>query len=231
MFESFLSSLHDSPTTAYWIVLVGSMFEGETIILGASALAAAGYLSITKIGVIAFFSTLFVDQGLFFVGRHWYKHPGQPLSERFPRLYQRSKRAVLYLKKYDIWFILLFRFIYGIRAISPVVIGLCGSTPNRFIPLNTLSALLWATVSCFLGYKLGDFLFDSQTGGVVSGHMHRLQGVVVGALVVLVVSVLLVRKISAYRKRKSRRLPGVDVSATKNIEQDFYDATHAKPRS
>lgn len=228
MLENFLSFLRESPATAYWIVLFGSMIEGETIILGASALAAAGYLSVTKIGGIAFLSTLIVDQGLYFVGHYLYKHPGQPLSEKFPRLYRRSKRAVLYLKKYDIWFILLFRFIYGIRAISPVVIGLCGSPPRRFVPLNMVSALLWATVSCALGYCLGDFLFDSTTGGVVEGHMHRIQAVIVGALVTIVVSFVVVRQIAQFRQQRRRRLPGVDPLQTQHVEKDFYESTHSK---
>lgn len=46
--------LRESPSLAYGIVLLGAMVEGETVILLASALAAAGYLSIMKVGSIAF---------------------------------------------------------------------------------------------------------------------------------------------------------------------------------
>lgn len=226
MLESFFSMLRESPALAYWVVLFGAMVEGETVILLASALAAAGYLSIIKVGSIAFCSTLLVDQVLFFVGHHFFKHPGRPLSERFPRLYRRSKRAVLLLKKYDIWFILLFRFVYGIRAVSPVVIGLCGSSPRRFVPLNFASALIWASVSCSLGYWLGDFLFDTETGLIVSGHMHRLQ-YVIGAILVAVICIIIVtNQLSSYRRRRKLVIPCVNKNATKHVESDFYKSTH-----
>ncbi len=226
MLESFFSMLRESPSLAYGIVLLGAMVEGETVILLASALAAAGYLSIMKVGSIAFCSTLLVDQVLFFVGHHFFKHPGRPLSERFPRLYRRSKRAVLLLKKYDIWFILLFRFVYGIRAVSPVVIGLCGSSPRRFVPLNFISALIWASVSCSLGYWLGDFLFDTATGLIVSGHMRRLQYVIGGVLVVVISSIIIAKQLASYRRRKKLIIPGVNKEETKHVESDFYKSTH-----
>jgi membrane protein DedA with SNARE-associated domain len=193
MLDNLLDFVQKSPGLAYMIVLFGAMIEGETIILTASALAAAGYLSITKVGCIAFFSTLFVDQLLFYVGHYMYRHPGRPISERFPTLYHKSKRAVLLLKKYDTWFILSFRFIYGIRSISPVVIGLCGSLPQKFVPLNFVSALIWMLISCGAGYCLGDFLVDSQTGHIVDSHLHKLQGVVAVVIVVILFSSVAVR--------------------------------------
>jgi membrane protein DedA with SNARE-associated domain len=180
------------------------MIEGETIILSASALAAAGYLSIVKIGAIAFFSTVFIDQVLFYVGHYMYKHPGRPISERFPKLYQKSKRVVLLLKKYDTWFILSFRFIYGIRAISPVVIGLCGSLPRRFIPLNIASALIWMVISCSAGYCLGDFFFDVKTGHLVDSSMHKLQAAIVGVIITAIIVTTLIKFKGKWFKRGSK---------------------------
>ncbi|MDR1598214.1 MAG: DedA family protein [Holosporales bacterium] len=173
--ESLIDFLRQSPGIAYLIVFFGALIEGETIILSASALAAAGYLSISKVFAIAFFSTLFIDQVLFYVGHYLHQHPGRPLSERFPRLYEKFKRAVVLLKKYDTWFILSFRFIYGIRAVSPIVIGLCGSAPRRFVILNFVSALVWALLSCGLGYCLGDYLFDPQTGRLLERSVGQMQ--------------------------------------------------------
>lgn len=225
LLDSLLSFLRESPETAYWIVFFGSILEGETIILGASALAAAGVLSLSKVGSIAFCVTLLVDQGLYFIGHYLYKHPGRPLSERYPRLYKKSKKAVILLKKYDIWFILMFRFVYGVRTISPIVIGLCGSPARRFVPLNVVAALLWTVVSCFLGYSLGDFLFD-ENGSLVSGHMHRIQFIVVAVLVLLVGALALSHLLSMYRRKSKLKIPGVDAQATQHVEKSFYESTH-----
>jgi membrane protein DedA with SNARE-associated domain len=179
------------------------MVEGELIILSASALAAAGYLSIFKVGLIAFFTTLLVDQLLFFLGRFLYKRPSKPISERFPKLYRKSKRAVILLKRYDKWFILTFRFIYGIRVISPLVIGLCCCPPARFVCLNFVSALVWATLSCSLGYVLGDAFFDAQSGELVDGSVSSIIKCVTAVIVLLFLVSLCLYKLS--KRSRSKR--------------------------
>ena len=138
----------------YIIVLFGSMIEGESIILAACVAAYFGYLSMPKIVIISFLGTLFADQGLYFVGRKY----GQAMLDKFPKLKPAASRAFILLHKWDLWFILTFRFIYGIRTISPIIIGSSGITPRRFIPLNFFAAVIWTALSCSLGYMLGGIL-------------------------------------------------------------------------
>jgi membrane protein DedA with SNARE-associated domain len=135
----------------YLAVLFGAMIEGESVILTACIMAYLGYLSIAKIVIISFLGTLFADQGLYYVGRLY----GQRLINKFPKMQEPAHRAITLLHKWDKWFILSFRFIYGIRIISPVIIGSSGITPRRFIPLNLIAALVWTAVSCTGGYLLG----------------------------------------------------------------------------
>ena len=135
----------------YFAVLLGSMVEGESVILTACVMAYMGYLSIAKIVAIAFMGTLIADQSLYYVGRIY----GHRIIERFPKLKAPSEKAFQLLHKWDIWFILSFRFIYGIRIVSPIVIGMSGVTPRRFIPLNFMAALVWTSISCTGGYLLG----------------------------------------------------------------------------
>lgn len=138
----------------YLIVLLGAMVEGESIILAACVAAYFGYLSMTKIVIIAFLGTLFADQGLYFVGRRY----GQVILDKFPKFKPAAARAFVLLHRWDLWFILTFRFIYGIRTISPVIIGSSGIAPRRFIPLNFLAAIIWTVLSCTVGYMLGGIL-------------------------------------------------------------------------
>ncbi len=136
----------------YVAVLLGSMIEGESVILTASFLAHQGYMSLPKIMIVAFCGTLFADQALYQLGYHY----GPAFLDRFPKMKDRSERAFALLHKWDLWYILTFRFIYGIRIISPVVIGAAGVSPWRFIPLNFLAAVIWTVISCVGGYLLGD---------------------------------------------------------------------------
>lgn len=138
----------------YWAVFFGAMIEGESIILTACVMAYLGYLSLTKIVMIAFVGTVFADQSLFYVGRFYGTH----ILKRFPRLRIPARKAFQLLHKWDIWFILSFRFIYGIRTISPIVIGASGVMPQRFIPLNLCAAVIWTGISCTGGYLLGSII-------------------------------------------------------------------------
>lgn len=138
----------------YYIVFFGSLIEGESIMIPASMAAYFGHLNIYKIMVIAFFGTLIADQSLYYVGRYY----GRDILKRFPRFDEPSKKAFKLLHDWDYKFILSMRFIYGIRIISPVVVGTSGYPPARFIPLNILAAFLWSVGSGSLGYFLGSVL-------------------------------------------------------------------------
>jgi len=139
-------------TWGYLAVLLGSMVEGESVILTASFLAAQGYMSISYIMIIAFLGTLFADQGLFFVG-HYY---GASFLERFPKFNKAASRAFALLQKWGTIYILVFRFIYGVRIISPLVIGASGIPIRRFVILNFIAAIIWTVISCMAGYLLGE---------------------------------------------------------------------------
>lgn len=139
----------------YWIVFLGSLIEGESVILAASAAAYHGYLSLPKIMVIAFLGTLCADQFFYQIGRRY----GHAILERFPKLKGPSQRAFDLLRRYDTLFILSFRFIYGIRNVSPIVVGMSGVSVLRFTVLNIIAAALWSVLSCLIGY-FGSELFE-----------------------------------------------------------------------
>jgi len=173
----------------YLAVLLGSMVEGESVILTASFLAAQGYLSISKVMIIAFLGTLFADQGLFFVGHRF----GASFLERFPRLNKTANRAFSLLQKWGTLYILLFRFVYGVRIISPLVIGASGIPVRRFVLLNFIAAIIWTIVSCTLGYMLGEAVQH------VIMNFKVYQFYFLGALLIIIAVVSLYVR---YRKKK-----------------------------
>lgn len=148
--------IEQGPLMAYVILFLGSLVEGESVVLTAGYLAYTGYLSYPKIITIAFMSTLFADQTLYFVGRIY----GKKILKRFPHWTPRFEKAFALLHKYNTSFIFSFRFIYGIRTISPVMIGASGIGIQRFAILNVLAGALWAFASCSAGYAIGYFFAD-----------------------------------------------------------------------
>jgi membrane protein DedA with SNARE-associated domain len=140
----------------YLAVFLGSMIEGESILLTASALAAAGYLSIYKIAFLAFIATLFADQGLFFLGYFYGDRVLSVIKRKFPSFEPYLEKGFSFLHRFQTTYILVFRFIYGIRIISPIIIGSQKLSIRKFTFLNLIAALIWTVLSCSLGYFLGD---------------------------------------------------------------------------
>jgi membrane protein DedA with SNARE-associated domain len=53
-------------------------------------------------------------------------------------------------------FILGFRFVYGIRTVSPFAIGMSDVPAGRYMVLNLVGAAIWAAAIAYLGYSLGE---------------------------------------------------------------------------
>jgi membrane protein DedA with SNARE-associated domain len=135
----------------YLILFIGTFAEGETILVMAGFLAHRGYLELPWVIVTAFFGTLTVDQFFYYVG--YLK--GLPFLKRRPRWGAKYARALALLHQYQTLIILSFRFLYGLRTITPFVIGLSKVSPIRFLFLNAVGAFLWALIVGLLGYSLG----------------------------------------------------------------------------
>ncbi len=162
----------------YWAVFLGSLVEGESVILTASALASQGILNIHYIAVIAFVGTTIADQLLYFLGRKY----GNRILNSSAKMKSASEKAFNLLRKYDTYFIIACRFIYGVRVASAIVIGASGIPPKRFIPLNILSAAIWAVISCYGGYYLGAYMI-----AVFEQSSHVQKNIMIAAGVLLVI--------------------------------------------
>lgn len=149
------------PFIVYLTLFLGSLVEGESIVLICSALAYKyEVISLPALIFLAFLGSMTADQTLFFVGRTY----GPRLLERRESWKNASKRVFHHLHRHSTLFIISFRFIYGVRTISPIVIGAAGVSVKRFATLNVFAAFLWALISCVGGYLLGYFFADSIEG-------------------------------------------------------------------
>lgn len=152
----------------YWAIFFGALIEGESIILTSSALAAAGYFSIYKIMIIAFSGTLLADQGLYFLGYCYGPRVLLWIRRRLPRMALHIDKALLFLTRYQNAYILSFRFIWGVRIVSSIIIGAQKVPMARFAVLNVIAAILWTVISCMAGFLLGEtFLYILEQYGVL----------------------------------------------------------------
>ncbi|MDZ7319107.1 MAG: DedA family protein, partial [candidate division KSB1 bacterium] len=98
-----------------------------------------------------FIGTLFGDQLFFFMGRF----KGKQFLDRRPKWRLRAEKAQRLLERHQTLIIIAFRFIYGIRTVTPFVLGMSNVRTWRFVVLNILSALGWATAIGSAGYFFG----------------------------------------------------------------------------
>jgi membrane protein DedA with SNARE-associated domain len=143
----------------YLAVFLGAMVEGEVIILTAGAFAAYGFMSLPRVFLVAFMSTVLTDQGLFWLGR---KMGTEWVIRRFPRVKKVVDRVYRLLHRLGGVFIFSFRFIYGIRMASPLILGAAEISPLKFVIYNILSGATWAMICCFVGYITADVIMDGK---------------------------------------------------------------------
>lgn len=135
----------------YIAVAVGTFLEGESVLLIAGAAAVRGHLAMPAVTAIAALASFLGDQMYFLVGRRY----GAALLARYPSLQPRAARVRGLLDRHHLPLILSIRFLYGLRIAGPIAIGMSNVSWPRFLLLNGLGALLWATLIASVGYGAG----------------------------------------------------------------------------
>ncbi len=135
----------------YAAVAIGTFFEGETILVLGGFAAHRGLLELPWVMVAAFLGSFCGDQLYFFIGRN----RGERLLNNKPHWKEKSAKVFSLLDRHQVALILGFRFLYGLRTVTPFLLGSAGIAPARFIVLNMIGALVWAIVVGSLGYFFG----------------------------------------------------------------------------
>jgi len=147
----------------YALAFVWAFFEGETFVLFGGLAAAQGVLDPLILFASVTIGSFCGDQCWFQLGRRF----GPALLLRhFARWRSRVVAPLAWLERYDAWFILSFRFVYGIRNVSSFAIGLSAVNWRRFTALNLLGSALWAASFVAAGYLFGG-MFGLAVGDLV----------------------------------------------------------------
>lgn len=169
----------------YLIILGWTFLEGETIVILAGFLAAThGLLNPWFIAMSAFGGSFCSDQLMFSLG----KYKGAYILKRFPRLDKNSAKARSLLVKYETPLILGFRFVYGVRNVTPILLGISGVSHIKFFALNMIGACVWALSFSFGGYYFGG-LFHRFTQNLQNAELW-----LIGILAAIALVVYLIRR-------------------------------------
>lgn len=140
-------------------ILLGTAIEGEPFALAGGVLAQRAMLPFWIALGAAFAGALLIDQLWFHAARRVRtNHLVQTVTRR-----PAFARSLASLDRHPVWFVLLSRFVYGIRAVASVAIGFSPVRTRLFMPLNVLAAAVWSVLFTALGYWSGPIFEQLST--------------------------------------------------------------------
>src|SRR5471032_607443 len=156
------------------IAFIGTFVPGSTAMFVAGALVGTGSLNLGWVFACALAGAVAGDAASYWFGcshketiaRLWpfRTHPGMLTA---------GKR---YFEAHGIKSVVFARFIAPLRAVVPVVAGMMGMRPGRFLVINIISALIWAPVHILPGVVFGASI---ELAGAVSFRLVAVLAILV----------------------------------------------------
>jgi membrane protein DedA with SNARE-associated domain len=187
----------------YAIILVGSLVEGQPVMLFGGFAAHRGHLQLVPWVILAGAAGNFLSmQAWFLAGRRF----GRPIVERRPHWSARIEKVQGWLARYDAMLIIAIRFLVGFGNVGSVAMGMSTLGTPRFTLLNGLGALLWATALALAGYLLGGLIEQ------LLGELEAIEKPLLIAIVVLTLAWIVYHHVALHRRpaRESEVRPGTN---------------------
>jgi len=130
---------------------VGFFLPGDSLLVTAGILAAAGQLDIAWLLVFPTLAAIAGDQTGYAIGRT----AGAALADRYPKFRKQLDRAHAFYEQHGTKTIVIARFVPIIRTFAPFVAGIGTMSYRRFAAYNVVGGVLWVTLFLFAGYFFG----------------------------------------------------------------------------
>jgi membrane protein DedA with SNARE-associated domain len=163
-------------------VFLGAAVEGETAVFLGGVFAHRHFMAWWEAATAAALGSFAADQAWFFAGRYANR---LTFVQRFLKA-DAAQKVNRLLEAHPTGFILAFRFIYGMRTVSPIAIGLTKVPAHRFVVLNFIAAVVWGVVITTIGYLFGNAV--EALFGRLRLHSHLLIALAVIAVIVIAVA-------------------------------------------
>jgi len=169
-------------------LLIGCFLPGDSLLITAGLLAAAGHLNIWWINVLLITAAIVGDSVGYAIGARL----GPRIFTREKSLFFNPKHVVRtrhFYEKYGPKTIVIARFVPIIRTFAPVLAGVGAMEYRRFLFYNVAGGIGWVVSMSLAGYLLG------QAVPNISKHMHVL-------VVVIIVLSCVPIAVEVYRERR-----------------------------
>jgi len=169
-------------------LLIGCFLPGDSLLITAGLLAAAGHLNIWWINALLIAAAIIGDSVGYAIG-----------ARLGPHIFTREKSLLFnpqhvlrtrhFYEKYGPKTIVIARFVPIIRTFAPVLAGVGVMEYRRFLTYNVVGGIGWVASMSWAGYRLG------QAVPNISKHMHVL------VIVIIVLSCIPIA-VEVYRERR-----------------------------
>jgi membrane protein DedA with SNARE-associated domain len=140
-----------------YIALFLYSFGGGMLALAiASVLSFTGDLNIYYVISVAIVSNFIGDQFLFLLSRN-NKSYAKSMMSKWGR---KIALTHLMMRKYGIWILFIKKYIYGIKTLVPLAMGLTKFDFKKFTLYNLLASIIWGIVVGTISYYLGQVFLD-----------------------------------------------------------------------
>mgnify|MGYP000043009917 CR=1 FL=1 len=141
-------------TYGYIGLFLYSLGGGFVALIGAGVLSFMGKMDLSLSITIAFIANALGDIMLFYMARY---QKGM-MMEGLRKHRRKLALSHVLMKKYGSSIILFQKFVYGIKTLIPIAIGLTKYDFKKFAILNVASSAVWALVFGFGSYYSGSIL-------------------------------------------------------------------------
>jgi membrane protein DedA with SNARE-associated domain len=155
----------------YILLFCGIFLEGELIFFSAVIAAHQGILNIWLVVIIAISATISSDFFYFNAGK--YKAKKWLTKSKFSEKIEKVNEK-LYKHKNKMLF--LYRFIYGMRILTPFVLGTQDMKLKTFMKYSVIGTLIWSLLIVSLGLAFGEFILNNLK------HIEKIEYYTVGML-------------------------------------------------
>lgn len=136
----------------YGILFIWSILEGELGLIMAGLLSHSGHMVLFWAIFTAGLGGFAGDQMYFYTGRYNKAY----INKKFAHHNRKFALATLLLRKYGVWIVFAQRYMYGMRTILPISIGLTKYSAKKFAFVNLISAWCWASVTIVPVWYFGE---------------------------------------------------------------------------
>ncbi len=173
----------------YLGVMVGVFLEGEMVLISSVIAAHHGYMHFWMVIVLAIIGTWASDIFFYYMG----KKKGRSWLEKHPKWKSKVEVIDEKIEKYPILIFFIYRFLFGFRATTPLVIGTSKTRASTFLIFSSISTILWASIYGSLAYVFGNVIKTELD------HIQHIEKYIIGGIVLIALAIIFTRSLNKHR--------------------------------